>query len=256
MNQILILYYSGVGNTKFTAQFIHSNIAKVHKTDIFSIEDMPLEFDISTYDALVIGFPTIHAEPAKPIVTFFHNLSSLKRKTPAFLFTTCGLYSANTLRIFSSLCIKKNIIPILCRSYRCSATDGILLAPFMSFWFQQEKNLHEKITRDCLQLIHLLEIKYKADIPKIKLYSILNLPNKWLGQRFPLLIYLHKSSCSKCQKCIINCPSNALSKDTHGYPFYKKVNCIHCLRCIHHCPNLALSISSKKTPTKTIYVKH
>ena len=68
---------------------------------------------------------------AYPILTFIKQMEQLEISIPAFLFTTCGLYSANTLRIFAKLCEKKNMITILSRSYRCAATDGILLAPAM-----------------------------------------------------------------------------------------------------------------------------
>jgi ferredoxin/flavodoxin len=253
MKHILILYYSGVGNTKYVANLIHSNLSSFCRSDLYSIEHLPIDFDIKNYDAMVIGFPTIHAEPAIPIKTFIQTMSSLKRNVPAFLFTTCGLFSANTLRIFGFMCMDKNINPILNQSFRCAATDGILLAPFMPNWFKHERNLTIKARNAALQFLQLLETDYQTVIPRLKLYSILNYPNKKLGQRFPFPIYLHKDTCSRCQTCSKNCPSKALTINTKGYPIYEKDKCVHCLRCIHHCPNLALSISSKKTTSKTLF---
>lgn len=40
-------------------------------SDIYLAEKLPPKFDMLEYDAVVIGFPTIHSAPAKPILAFF-----------------------------------------------------------------------------------------------------------------------------------------------------------------------------------------
>lgn len=131
---ILILYYSGVGNTKMVATKIFNLLHGSHEVTLASIEHLSTDITIANYDRLMIGFPTIHASPAQPILTFIEQIKPLKKSIPTFLFTTCGLYSANTLRIFAKQCEKKNIITILSKRYRCAATDGILIAPTMNIW--------------------------------------------------------------------------------------------------------------------------
>lgn len=251
--KILVLYYSGVGNTKMVATKIFEILNDFHEITVISIEKLPKDINITIYDALVIGFPTIHSSPAKPIMDFIEQIKHLQKPVPAFLFTTCGLYPANSLRIFAQKCVKKNITPILSKSYRCSAADGTLIAPFMNIWFRHEKRLDEKIQNNVRDFVKLQNQPLVARIPRFKLYSILNYPNKFFGQRFCPKIYLHIENCVSCGKCIKDCPTKSIDNDDEGYPFIKNESCIHCYRCIHHCAGKALSLSKKRPPLKTLY---
>ena len=253
VSKVLIIYYSGVGNTQKVAEMMFTIVKDICDSEIYSIGKIPSGFDINQYNAVIIGFPTIHTAPAKPIVKLIHDLNCLDNKIPAFIFTTCGLYSGNTVKIFDNQCIHKNIIPVFNKSYRCSATDGTLLAPFMKCWFKDEKNLLEKVKSDALQFAKMDKTNLLPVIPKTKWYSVINFPNKWLGQRLPFPIYLHKEKCIKCSKCIVNCPVKAYSTSNDGFPMVFMEKCVHCYRCIHHCPQLALSLSKKRAPTKTLH---
>lgn len=250
--KILILFFSGVGNTKMVANKIRSLLLLENNITISSIESIRSDLDLTCYDAVVIGFPTIHSAPAKPIIEFVRKLSVLKTPCPAFIFTTCGLYSTNTLRIFAKEAISKNIIPIQCKSYRCAATDGSLIASFMKIWFKHDKNLVYKIENDTKDFLERLKSNATADIPSVKWYSILNYPNKFFGQRHKFTIYLHNNKCIKCGECRVNCPTKAIQLNNNGYPTFEMTACINCYRCIHHCPNKALSLFRSKTPVKTL----
>ncbi|MGL4874912.1 MAG: flavodoxin family protein, partial [Clostridium sp.] len=100
MEKILVLYYSGVGNTKRVSEIIKTNISERYSVDIYSVEELPKGFSFQNYKALAIGFPTIHSAPAKMISVFLDKLEKLKEPIGAYIFTTFGLYSANSLRIF------------------------------------------------------------------------------------------------------------------------------------------------------------
>ena len=250
MAKIGILYYSGVGNTQYVANIIYNYLINNNEAAIFSIEHLPNNFNVNDYSKLIIGFPTIHSEPAKPIVDFINNLATPDNNIPSFIYTTCGLYSANTIKIFCKLCLKKKIIPVKTNSYRCAATDGILLAPFMDIWYHHKKGLEEIIKADTNQFINL--DAFVPAIPKLKWYSLLNYPNKLLGKYLRFKIYLHESNCTKCGLCIKNCPASAYTIGKKGYPLFNSWKCINCYRCIHHCPELALSLSKKKTPKRVL----
>lgn len=252
---ILVLYYSGVGNTKMVAEKIYDLLKVSNEVTIASIEKLTSDININQYDSLVIGFPTIHAAPAKPILTFLNGLDKLTQPIKTFIYTTCGMYSANTLRIFAKKCIKKNIMPILSKSYRCAATDGILIVPSMKIWVHHEKNLDKKIEKDVVSFYNKASLETRARIPRFKLYSILNYPNKLCGRHFPNMLYLHKQDCISCKKCLINCPVNCIIFDDEGYPILNNEKCIHCYRCIHHCPKKAISLSKKHPTIKTIEYK-
>lgn len=64
MNRFLVLYYSGVGNTKYVASKMYDMLMMQCNVDIYSIENLPDSFKFDNYSALVIGFPTKHSAPA------------------------------------------------------------------------------------------------------------------------------------------------------------------------------------------------
>lgn len=162
MNKMLVLYYSGVGNTKQVAKVIANNLSIEYDVDIYSIENLPDNFSFDNYKAMVIGFPTIHSSPAKPISIFLDKLDQLKNPIGSYIFTTFGLYSCNALRIFAIKCSKKNIIPVFNRGYRCKATDGILLTPFIKYWFSDEKKLNEKVKTDSTEFADFIKCSMPA----------------------------------------------------------------------------------------------
>lgn len=247
MKPFLIIYFSGVGNTKAVAEHIKICANKT-STEIYSMEKILVDFSIDNHSAIIIGTPTYHSEPAKPLMKFLEIITA-DRKIPAFIFTTCGLYSENCLRILAKECLKHKIVPIHSASYRCSATDGMLLTPFMDCWFKDEKDLQAKIKSDFSTFISKLKSHSRADIPKSKWYAPLNYPNKMLGKATTFQIYLHKDRCVNCGKCERNCPQGAIA-EINGYPVINKAKCMNCYRCIHHCPKLALSLFKNKTVEK------
>ena len=67
MKPFLIIYFSGVGNTKAVAEQIKSYANKI-PTEIYSVENLPDDFSVNNYSAIIIGTPTYHSEPAKPLM--------------------------------------------------------------------------------------------------------------------------------------------------------------------------------------------
>lgn len=250
--KLLIMYHSGVGNTRLIAELLYRGLGRTNEVDMYPIEAIDGEFPYQKYDGYIIGFPTYHAHPSRSIINFIDHMKELSNRKPAYIFTTCGWFSANTLRVFAMICIAKNIIPVLFQSYRCSATDGVLFAPFIKSLFTFEKNLSKKIENDVEKISQLFHIDPLVNLPRFKLISIINYPNKKLGQFFSFHIYLHKKNCSKCGKCIRHCNMQALTLADDGYPLFDKLKCEKCYRCIHHCPKKALSLSRRKVPKKQL----
>ena len=250
MNKIVILYYSGVGNTKTIAQYMYNYLKQNHNVDMYSIEELSTEFSFDKYSKAIIGFPTIHTEPAVPMTHFIQQLGKSKKPLPTFVYTTCGLYSGNAIRIFCKSAIAKNIVPIYTSSYRSPAIDGILLTPKIKRWYAYEKGISLRIKVDLENFLSITGVRSK--IPRLKWYSALNYPNKMIGKYTKFQIYLHESKCIKCGVCIENCAVGAYVKGDNHLPILNARKCVNCYRCIHHCPKRALSLSKRKAPEKTI----
>ena len=251
MSKILILYFSGVGATKKVAELMYELLSLNCEADIFSVEskDIPCT---SGYDALIIGTPVYHAAPARLVISYLDTLPISIKELPAFVFNTCGLFSLNTNRIVARRLQQKNIITVMDRAYRGPASDGSIIAPFIKRFFEFEKNIENKIARDCASF--LKELKKDVPhgyIPGFRFGGILNAPNKGLGRLITVKIHLHKNLCVKCGHCVKSCPHKAFSTDENGYPLFASKNCENCYRCIHHCPSLALS-PGRKPVKKTL----
>lgn len=248
MKPFLILYFSGVGNTKSAAEEIYNTAKAFYRSEIYSVEKLPQDFSMDNYSAVIIGTPVYHSEPALPVMEFLDGVKC-SRNIPAFIFSTYGLYSGNTLRILAKKCLEHRIIPIHSTGYRFSATDGILIAPFMECWSESDYDLPLKLPTDFMIFLKKLQEHSPVEIPKMKWYTPLNYPNKLIGQKTTFPIYLHRDICMKCGKCIRNCPKNAIT-EKRGYPIFNKELCINCYRCIHHCPAMALSLSKRRAVEK------
>ena len=250
IHKIAILYYCGVGNTKMVAEAMYDYLKNDNNVDMYSIEELPADFNFVKYSKLIMGFPTIHAEPSSPMKRFIEQLDVNKNKLPTFIYTTCGWYSGNAIRIFCKLAIIKNIIPVYTSSYQCAAVDGILLTPNIKRWYKHEKELFPRIKNDLDQFLVINEICSK--IPRLKWYSALNYPNKLLGKHMKFKIYLRENKCTKCDLCVRQCPVGACIKGDNNVPFIDTRKCINCYRCIHHCHKRALSLSKRKSLKKTL----
>lgn len=247
-DNVLILYHSGAGSTKMLAEVYFERL-KSYNIDIKPIN---LSYEYSTllkYDFFIFAFPTYHCEPSTSMMEFIKGMPGFKQQKRAFVFTTCGLYSGNSVRSFIRECIKKNVVVCGSSVYRAPATDGSLLLPPFSFMFEYENNIICRIGRDIGKIHEIIENNnYGLYCPAFKLYTILNFPNKVLGKAYKHNLRVFKDYCINCRKCIDNCIRHCW-KIGKEYPEHDLRNCEFCFKCIHHCPNNAIGLS-KRTKQK------
>lgn len=72
MKPFLIIYFSGVGNTKAVAEHIKICANKT-STEIYSMEKIPVDFSIDNHSAIIIG-----------TCVYFYNMRSLFGKLSAY----------------------------------------------------------------------------------------------------------------------------------------------------------------------------
>lgn len=90
--------------------------------------------DLISYDVFIIGAPVYHGVPSDIVNNYFHSLSPLSKKMPAFIFNARALCSCNTNRLLAKQLLK-NIITIKDRDHRTPASDGALILPFIKRLF-------------------------------------------------------------------------------------------------------------------------
>ncbi len=107
--KILIIYHSGSGSTRTISEIFKEKLSKLY--EVYMIQVNP-DFNyqgISDSDYLLFGFPTYHCEPSTSMLEFVEKIPLSKTPKKAFVFTTCGLYTGNCLRILIKKLIQKNI---------------------------------------------------------------------------------------------------------------------------------------------------
>lgn len=252
MKKILILYHSGVGNTKLISD-LYTDYLKgmgIPNIDSKSVEKADNIKILNEYDLILFGFPTYHEKPSKTMYNFIKNIPPFLGPKYYAAFTTCGLYSGNSLRIFEKICSDKNLVLLYSKSYRTAATDGVLLAPGIPFFYSFEKEIVKKIKKDICKILSAYQRRgTESDRPRFKLYSLLNYPNKKMGELYKPNIYPNHKLCVKCSLCVNHCYYNCLIFDEKNKLLFLGEECEHCYRCIHLCPKKALSLK-KKSGTK------
>lgn len=143
--KIMVLYNSGVGSNKTIAEIFHEKLNKFFSSDIESISKDYNYNKLFEYDFIVLGFPTYHCEPSESMKDFINKMPKFKEPKNAFIFTTYGLFSGNTERIFIKACMRKNINVCGSNGYKSPATDGVLLLPSINFMLKYGKSVPKKI---------------------------------------------------------------------------------------------------------------
>ncbi|SCY56648.1 flavodoxin family protein [Alkaliphilus peptidifermentans] len=133
--RILILYHSGAGSTKTLAEIFYEKLSS-YTTEISSISTKYDYNKLNEYDFIILAYPTYHCEPSLSMKEFIMNMPKLPQEKRAFVFTTCGLYSGNSVRSFIKESFKKNLVTCASSVYKAPATDGALLLPLFAFMFK------------------------------------------------------------------------------------------------------------------------
>jgi len=247
MSNILSLYHSGSGSTKTVAQLFKTRLDKFHNVEMQRIHQ---NFDygkLPNYDFILIGFPTYFWTPSTSISEFVTNMFVYERPITAFIYTTCGTYNGNSLRILIKRLFKKNVTSVAYATIKCPASDYFLFPISNTSMFQYEKGLSDKIdssVNKINELIRTADTSYK--VPAFKLYVPLNnlliYPGKKWFYFYRDRLHNLKERCINCNQCVENCHHNCWSEG-ENFPSYQSGNCEFCLGCVHNCPQKAIIFS-------------
>ena len=248
---ILMLYYSGAGNTKFIANVIENKLAQNnHVVKSLKITEKNIERLDDNFDILILGFPVIFRDAPKLVYNVFDKLPGENR--PIMIFITKGLYSGNVLKYIHQKSLEKGFLPIGFLDILMPGTDLLT-------WGIKNHSFAESIFTN----IHSLSLNKKIDnfIEKIGKNKIIkNVYTKWYTVFDNLVVKkleikadnahkdwigkftVNKEDCNQCKKCIKECPRKNIELN-NGISF--GVNCDVCLYCINNCPKYAINITEK-----------
>lgn len=241
--KVAIYYFSGTGNTELTVNKWQSE-AKKHniEVDLFKIEEIKDEIDVSSYDKIGFGYP-IHAFNAPRIVLkFAKKIKALEEKKPAFAVMVSGEYMnlnhSSHLKL-GSILKRKNIF---------FESEYHYLMPYNMIFRHTEKRAFQMY--ETMNKLVELDVKdYLVDnIPhQLKKHKVFIRPFVWLlrieqlfapvnGKTFKI----NKKKCIKCMMCVKNCPTQNIEFKDGKFKFHN--HCVLCTRCSFNCPTNAFSI--------------
>ena len=252
--KILILYFSGTGNTYYVAKKIKDSL-KSAGMDIDTISyEKCNPADVSNYDVLIFGFPVYGYSMPTFIKKSLKDLKKPKTKA-VFIFATYALHPGNALRKSAKLFKKYGFVTIGTGKIKLPGSDGTL-------FLKEDSTYIKKI--DSLVLKQNKSIKALSEKVKNKLTNLISSPNPNLIEEIPhfsmlsilieilitpiyiILIRWAKThfyvdqNCTHCGICQKLCPSNNIIVTKDKVIFDNK--CFLCLRCINQCPEKAIQI--------------
>ncbi len=241
--KLLILYYSGTGNTKFActvARIVaekngHEVVMKTFaKADDISLDD---------YDAYCFATPLQAWQPTMNVEGFIKSMPSLEGKV-AFLLSSSGGQPSQTAPLMTGWLNKKGIAVIGHHDLECPDSWPVS----RRFTNKRDEKIPDvesvrKLARFAERMIELqgdfLSGK-QVELPRFHVHPTPLFLMSRLGRLaggHPNLIMGKKKviepNCTQCGVCEKSCPAGAIQLDP--YPAFTK-ECITCWRCINICP--------------------
>lgn len=239
---MLVLYFSGTGNTKYVCERFGSYFDNVM---VISIEDDIWLTEIHKHRTIVFGHPIQFSNCPIYVRDIIHSHHNLFEQKEIFVIATMGLFSGDgagcSARIFKQY--KINVIGGL----HVKMPDNIADSKLLKKSVEKHRITIEKANRK----IEIAARKLKQLKPtKNGLYFWHHLAGL-LGQR----LWFKKEtrtytddvkisdSCSKCMRCVKQCPLDNLHLVNDKVE--AKQRCTRCYRCVNICQEQAITILGK-----------
>ncbi len=257
--KVLILYFSGTGNTYFCAKAIASALYNAYSANTPSKTNSDLSVslesvevfrpeDVKLYDILIFGFPVYALKMPEFLEEYVERLSLPKTKK-VFIFATYGFYPGNAQKLVARKMKQMGFIPIGTGGVRLPGTDGLLFIKKDSRAEEKIKGKNYAETRRMKRFLRkVTESLYskKNTSPGLRLTitgilsSVLfNIVYKPIETATKKRFYAN-NTCTHCRLCELICPSGNITVTKTKVIFSDK--CYLCLRCIHQCPEEAIQI--------------
>ena len=244
--RITLLYHSGTGGTKLTAELLSELLSAENEIGVVNIQSADSAEMISGSDFLVFCFPTYYLKPSPSMTEFISRLPAGASLRKAYLVATAEIYSENCIRRCALSLKGKGFTVVGSAMFIAPGSDVTCVIParFCRRLYRFEKRFAEKL-RSVADSIRRLanEEQPKERIPVFKWYTpFTQLLQILLLNHFDKLkkrIRILSDRCVLCGKCVEECERGAWSR-ADGVLMHNSELCEFCTRCIHRCPKNAI----------------
>lgn len=251
--KILILYFSGTGNTEFVSKYIKDHLtAEEHDITLCSIESFK-KGNISQYDTLFFGFPVYACGVPNFIEDYLKDIRGTATKT-VFIFCTKAFFTGVAMEQALKIFRKRGYTPLSYADVNMPGSDGLAFSKKDSKMVSKIEHMDFSKLEKVDQMIDKSK-RFIKDFEKnnlnekgINIKSTIGnfLASKLLGAGFQVAEkimakkFWANENCSRCLKCERICPSKNIKVKDDGVSFGDK--CYLCMRCLHQCPKEAIQM--------------
>jgi len=242
---MLILYFSGTGNSRYIAERFGEKLGGVcHCIE----EDLDFVALINAHDQIAVCYPIYGSRVPRIMREFAVRHTDAFKGKQLIIFATQLLFSGDGARVFTDL-FPKHHVQVIYSTHFLMPNN---VCNFSFLWQtspRRTKNMlaqaEKKLTQACDDL--------QADRVKLRGFSgFSRFLGNMQGKAWPKIearaqrdLRCH-ANCNTCGLCVQICPMQNL-EILHGKLTHHN-NCTLCFRCINACPKQAITIMFHKTP--------
>jgi ferredoxin len=241
-----ILYFSGSGGTELVAELLGELLAGRLEREVASIEDPRARAIAEGAGLLVLLYPTYYLKPAPSMAEFARALGPFDPPKPAYLVTTCELYTENSVRRLALALSPRGIRVAGSKVVHATGSDVTLAVPsgLVPWWYRFERALPGKLRAAADEVAAIAAAGEAVErIPAPKWYTPLTqLVQILLLNRFDAFrsrVRVLPERCSGCGSCVAMCGRSAWAMGP-ALPVHDPERCDLCGRCLHRCPGRAI----------------
>jgi len=243
-----ILYFSGTGGTEIVAQLLGELLREELDCSISSIEEAHSRELAGKRELIVVCYPTYYLKCAPSMREFVEGMPAFDPPRPAYVVTTCELYTENSIRRMALILKEKGLVVSGSKAIHAPGSDVTLALPsgLIPWWYRFEKGFPKKLraaAEDILTIARDPEIR--EAIPRAKWYTpFTQLLQLLFLNHFDLFrkhVRVIGDRCSSCGECVAMCRRGAWTMGREG-PLHHPELCELCGRCMHRCPGKAIVI--------------
>ncbi|MGI6766216.1 MAG: EFR1 family ferrodoxin [Lentihominibacter sp.] len=237
---IAIIYFSGTGNTEVVTGFLAKKLREYFYVDVFRAEDITrgnVEFEPGKYRMIGLGYPVYGFNVPKIMYNLIQKMPGAAGQK-AFVYSTCAgpLYFNN----IASYGLKKEL---KAKGFNVFYERQFYMPANIATRYNDEvaKQLCNKASEKAVTMVEEIRNNVKnvrTDRIGPKLMSWLYLIEKKAWKRVSG-DFIVLESCTKCRKCIRDCPMENITFSDEKIVFGK--NCTACYRCVYMCPVRAIT---------------